>query len=207
MNYTRSVAVSSIVGHILGIGDRHCKNILLHEKTGAVVHIDFGIVFEQGKLLSTPERVPFRLTRNVIDGMGPSGTEGTFVSSAEETIRVLRKNTGALLTILSAVVEDPLYRWNLTPVEARERQAQDEFDEAKGIATGKAHALTASLFPTDQNKAAAMAIGKIKAKLQGYEDSTSGEQHGMLGQVLLLVNSARDADNLCKMFVGWMPWV
>ena len=181
--------------------------ILLHEKTGAVVHIDFGIVFEQGKLLSTPERVPFRLTRNVIDGMGPSGTEGTFVSSAEETIRVLRKNTGALLTILSAVVEDPLYRWNLTPVEARERQAQDEFDEAKGIATGKAHALTASLFPTDQNKAAAMAIGKIKAKLQGYEDSTSGEQHGMLGQVLLLVNSARDADNLCKMFVGWMPWV
>lgn len=207
MNYTRSVAVSSIVGHILGIGDRHCKNILLHEKNGAVVHIDFGIVFEQGKLLSYPERVPFRLTRNVVDGMGPSGTEGTFVSSAEETIRVLRKNTGALLTILSAVVEDPLYRWNLTPVEARERQAPNEFDEAKGVAAAKANALAASLFPTDQNKAAAMAIGKIKAKLQGYEDSTSGEQHGVLGQVLLLINSARDADNLCKMFVGWMPWV
>jgi len=50
MNFTRSVAVSSIVGHILGIGDRHLGNILIHQGTGEVVHIDFGIVFEQGKV-------------------------------------------------------------------------------------------------------------------------------------------------------------
>jgi len=50
MRYTRSVAVNSIVGHILGIGDRHGSNILIHERTGEVVHIDFGIVFEQGKV-------------------------------------------------------------------------------------------------------------------------------------------------------------
>lgn len=50
MNYTRSVAVSSIVGHILGIGDRHLGNILIDKGTGEVVHIDFGFVFEQGKV-------------------------------------------------------------------------------------------------------------------------------------------------------------
>ncbi len=50
MKYIRSVAVSSIVGHVLGIGDRHLSNILIHTKTGMVVHIDFGIVFEQGKV-------------------------------------------------------------------------------------------------------------------------------------------------------------
>ena len=50
MSYIRSVAVNSIVGHILGIGDRHSHNILIHERTGEVVHIDFGIVFEQGKV-------------------------------------------------------------------------------------------------------------------------------------------------------------
>lgn len=48
--YSRSVAVSSFVGHILGIGDRHGSNILIHKGTGEVVHIDFGIVFEQGKV-------------------------------------------------------------------------------------------------------------------------------------------------------------
>jgi ataxia telangiectasia mutated family protein len=50
MNFARSVAVSSIVGHVLGIGDRHCSNILVHDQTGEVVHIDFGIAFEQGKV-------------------------------------------------------------------------------------------------------------------------------------------------------------
>jgi serine-protein kinase ATM len=48
--YTRSVAINSVVGHVLGIGDRHSNNILVHQKTGEVVHIDFGIVFEQGKV-------------------------------------------------------------------------------------------------------------------------------------------------------------
>jgi ataxia telangiectasia mutated family protein len=50
MNFTRSVAVSSIVGHILGIGDRHLGNILIDQGSGGVVHIDFGFVFEQGKV-------------------------------------------------------------------------------------------------------------------------------------------------------------
>jgi phosphatidylinositol kinase/protein kinase (PI-3 family) len=47
LNYTRSVATTSIVGHILGLGDRHTSNILIESSTGEVVHIDLGIAFEQ----------------------------------------------------------------------------------------------------------------------------------------------------------------
>ena len=47
LNYTRSVATTSIVGHILGLGDRHVSNILMDNVTGDVVHIDLGIAFDQ----------------------------------------------------------------------------------------------------------------------------------------------------------------
>ena len=47
-------------------------------KTAEFVHIDFGIAFDKGKILPTPELVPFRLTRDVIDGFGPLGIEGGF---------------------------------------------------------------------------------------------------------------------------------
>jgi serine-protein kinase ATM len=47
INYSRSVAVTSIVGHLLGLGDRHASNILMDLVTGEVVHIDLGIAFEQ----------------------------------------------------------------------------------------------------------------------------------------------------------------
>lgn len=47
LRYARSVATNSIVGHILGLGDRHTANILIDNKTGEVIHIDLGIAFEQ----------------------------------------------------------------------------------------------------------------------------------------------------------------
>jgi hypothetical protein len=47
LNYSRSVATTSMIGHVLGLGDRHVSNILIDEATGELVHIDFGIAFEQ----------------------------------------------------------------------------------------------------------------------------------------------------------------
>lgn len=47
LSYARSAAVTSIVGHVLGLGDRHLSNILIDTQTGEVVHIDLGIAFEQ----------------------------------------------------------------------------------------------------------------------------------------------------------------
>lgn len=33
------------------------SNILVHHKTGEVIHIDFGIVFEQGKVIHSTEAI------------------------------------------------------------------------------------------------------------------------------------------------------
>lgn len=68
--YTRSLAVNSMVGHILGLGDRHPSNLLLERSTGKVVHIDFGDCFEVAMHREKfPEKVPFRLTRMLTHAM------------------------------------------------------------------------------------------------------------------------------------------
>jgi ataxia telangiectasia mutated family protein len=41
------MAVNSMAGHIIGLGDRHPANILLDTRTADAVHIDLGIAFEQ----------------------------------------------------------------------------------------------------------------------------------------------------------------
>jgi ataxia telangiectasia mutated family protein len=56
LNYIRSVATTSIVGHVLGLGDRHVSNILMDNGSGEVVHIDLGIAFDQVKNLSRFDR-------------------------------------------------------------------------------------------------------------------------------------------------------
>lgn len=45
--YARSTAAISVLGYVLGLGDRHGQNILLDEHSGEVVHIDLGVAFEQ----------------------------------------------------------------------------------------------------------------------------------------------------------------
>ncbi|KAJ6518821.1 hypothetical protein C8R45DRAFT_1116532, partial [Mycena sanguinolenta] len=122
LNYIRSVATTSIVGHVLGLGDRHSSNILLDTKTGEVVHIDLGIAFDQGKLLPVPEQVPFRMTSDMVDGMGSAGTSGVFQRCAEETLRVLREGSEVILTVLEVFKHDPLHSWTASDMKLKNVQ-------------------------------------------------------------------------------------
>ena len=97
----------------MGLGDRHSQNILIDKATAELVHIDLGVAFEQGKTLRTPEIVPFRLTRDIVDAMGITGVEGVFRRCCEETMNVLRENHASLITIVEVFIHDPLYRWAL----------------------------------------------------------------------------------------------
>lgn len=68
--YTRSLAVNSMIGHILGLGDRHPSNLMLGRSSGKVVHIDFGDCFEVAMHREKfPEKIPFRLTRMLTRAM------------------------------------------------------------------------------------------------------------------------------------------
>ncbi|TBU02280.1 phosphatidylinositol kinase, partial [Hamiltosporidium tvaerminnensis] len=67
--YVQSLGISSISTYILGLGDRHCHNLLIDTYTGEIINIDLNLLFDQARLLKTPETVPFRMTRNLIDAL------------------------------------------------------------------------------------------------------------------------------------------
>lgn len=122
MAYAHSLATTSIIGYVLGIGDRHISNILIDVKTAELIHIDFGIAFEQGKCLVSPETIPFRLTRDLVAALGSSGVEGVFRRSCEHTMEVLRHNKQTIVTIIEVLLHDPLYTWTLSSSEVARRQ-------------------------------------------------------------------------------------
>lgn len=104
--YARSYAVMAMVGHILGLGDRHCENILLDIETGKILHVDFDCLFEKGKRLPVPEIVPFRLSQNLYDALGIVGTEGTFKKSSEVTVSLMRNNEVSLVNVIETIMYD-----------------------------------------------------------------------------------------------------
>ncbi|EJW88877.1 phosphatidylinositol 3-and 4-kinase [Wuchereria bancrofti] len=111
-DYTISLARWSIVGYIVGLGDRHLNNIMVEKETGRLVHIDLGMVFEFGKRnLLVPERVPFRLTREIVDPILIEGVNGKFKSIAVDTLDCLRKNSQALIGLALVLLHDPLTKY------------------------------------------------------------------------------------------------
>ena len=64
------------------------------------VHFSPGVAFEQGRTLPSPETVPFRLTRDIVDGMGVAGVEGVFRRCCEKTMEVMRASHEELRTII-----------------------------------------------------------------------------------------------------------
>jgi phosphatidylinositol kinase/protein kinase (PI-3 family) len=108
-NFTVTTSLMSMVGYVIGLGDRHPSNIMVQRETGKVIHIDFGDSFESARRRKKfPEKVPFRLTRMIVNALDSGTVEGIFRKTCEDIMWVLRDSKGSLVALLEIFVHEPL---------------------------------------------------------------------------------------------------
>ena len=178
LRYTRSCAVMSMVGTILGLGDRHGENILFEEGNGGTFHVDFNCLFDKGLTFVKPERVPFRLTHNMIDAMGMYGYEGPFRKSSELTLKLLRQHEETLMTILEAFVYDPTLDLLARDPKKKKKEGSAAPQTAQGV------------------------LDTIQRKVRGLLTGESVPL-GVEGQVDELIKQATNQTFLASMYIGW----
>ncbi|XP_068151798.1 serine/threonine-protein kinase mTor-like isoform X2 [Drosophila tropicalis] len=212
-NYTRSLAVMSMVGYILGLGDRHPSNLMLDRISGKILHIDFGDCFEVAMLReAVPEKVPFRLTRMLIKAMEVTGIEGTYRRTCESVMVVLRRNKDSLMAVLEAFVYDPLLNDSLFVVNRRFGENYwstlggfTEEGAGGGASTDNKSISVESPFQQEADSKASQIIKRVESKLTG----TDFENQGLVNeqqQVDLLIQQATSNENLCQGHIGWCPF-
>ncbi|KAL2621813.1 hypothetical protein R1flu_002018 [Riccia fluitans] len=212
-NYTRSLAVMSMVGYLLGLGDRHPSNLMLDRYSGKILHIDFGDCFEASMNREKfPEKVPFRLTRMLVKAMEVSGIEGNFRSTCESVMQVLRTNKDSVMAMMEAFVHDPLINWRLFTVNevtthtGARNQAGGNVDETANIINAVGQLGDANEVLVER----AMAVmTRMSNKLTGRDfPTTILEEAGLTVklQVDKLIRQARSPENLCQSYVGWCPF-
>ncbi|XP_030430358.1 serine/threonine-protein kinase ATR isoform X5 [Gopherus evgoodei] len=189
-SYCRSTAVMSMVGYILGLGDRHGENILFDSLTGECVHVDFNCLFNKGEAFEVPEIVPFRLTHNMVNGMGPMGTEGLFRRACEVTMRLMRDQREPLMSVLKTFIHDPLVEWS-KPVKGNTKAQVNETGEVV-------------------NEKAKTHVLDIEQRLQGViktRNRVKGLPLSIEGHVHYLIQEANNENLLCQMYMGWAPYM
>lgn len=198
--YARTTAAISMLGYVLGLGDRHCHNILLDEKNGDVIHIDLGVAFEAGRVLPIPENVPFRLTRDIVDGMGVTQTEGVFRRCCEFTMDALREDKDSIMTLLNVLRYDPLYAWSVSPLRAKRMQdAADDTNVAGGGVPRPGEGVRAGSSGKEQEAGEAERALSVVEKKLSKTLSTSAT-------VNELIQQATDEKNLATLFAGWSAY-
>ncbi|KAJ5935678.1 hypothetical protein N7466_005225 [Penicillium verhagenii] len=174
LRYTRSAAVMSMVGYVLGLGDRHGENLSFEEGTGGILHVDFNCLFDKGQTFEKPEVVPFRLTNNMIDAFGAYGYNGPFRRTCEITLSLLRQNEDSLMTILETFLHDPTTDF----IGKRRRNPTNVPDTPVGV------------------------LEDVRNKLRGFM-SKQPIALSVDGQVDELIVQATDKKNLAAMYIGW----
>lgn len=102
--YARSLAAGAVVGHALGLGDRHLGNVLLDAAAGRVVHVDCTVCFGRARLLRVPETVPFRLTDCLVRALGVAGVAGAFRAACCRVLARVRSSVASLQALAEALV-------------------------------------------------------------------------------------------------------
>ena len=104
-NLADSLAAYSLVCYILQIKDRHNANILINQKDGSLVHIDFGFILAS-RLLNF-EMAPFNITGDMIRLLG--GMEGLgfkrFRDRMIEGFQALHEDSEKLIILVKMVAQ------------------------------------------------------------------------------------------------------
>ena len=185
-NFSRSYAVMCMVGHILGLGDRHFDNILISEIDGSVLHVDFDCLFEKGLDLPVPELVPFRLTNNIVDCLGITNVEGVFRKACELSMNLIRENEIMLLNEFEMMMIG-----RMKSLEQAQKYTTQSSD----------HSL---IYVGREGLSFEQILDVIRNKMRGIDPKDSVTV-SVAAQVETLLKSAQDQELLYKMYSGWMP--
>jgi FKBP12-rapamycin complex-associated protein len=176
-----------------------------------------------------PEKIPFRLTRMLINAMEVTGIEGTYRKTCESVMTVLRKNKDSLMAVLEAFVYDPLLNWRLldTTEKTRRSRNMDVGGAVDSLGESAEEAMDLLSFAGNQrqapqrkvevetddntqnylhpaevtNKKARQIIDRVKQKLTGNDFNTQ-EPVDVQKQVDLLIEQATNNENLCQNYIG-----
>ncbi|KEG12211.1 putative phosphatidylinositol 3-kinase [Trypanosoma grayi] len=209
--YTQSLATMSMVGYVMGLGDRHLGNILLCMSTGKIVHIDFGDSFDVGRLRHVlPETIPFRLTRMLTNAMEVFGVNGVFRASCNRTQTILHKNRDSIMALLSAFVHDPIvqHKGKMKNMMEKSRTPQDIAERIRNKLRGTEMAVEdedLTIFNTVPESARRPDLLYMSNAFNDAARRPLGKCLTTPQQVSMLIDEATRVENFAALYFGWGP--
>jgi phosphatidylinositol 3-kinase len=134
--FITSVAAYCAITYLLGIGDRHLDNIMVH-KSGLLFHIDYNYVLGNDPKLSSPI---MRITPDMLNAMGGNESDDykLFIVKCSQIFNCLRRHVNLFTNIILLLVD---YDKNIT-IDKLESEIIKKFEPGENYIDAETHLVT-----------------------------------------------------------------
>lgn len=114
MTFVQSLAISSCISYIIGLGDRHLDNIMINKK-GQIFHIDYGYIMDNPLTSSFFDIPEIKVTNDIIDFLGGihSIYYEEFKSLFIKIYNIFRANKNILNIYFKFICDEGFLNWNI----------------------------------------------------------------------------------------------
>ncbi|XP_070134948.1 transcription-associated protein 1 isoform X3 [Drosophila bipectinata] len=189
---TLQLALAYLCEHALNLTRLNTDMIYLHQDSGLmnVSYFKFDVNDDKGQL-NQRRPVPFRLTPNIDEFITPIGISGPLSAAIVATARCFIQPNYKLCSILQTILRDEFIA--LQKKGLRETKLADGIEER--YSEGNSMDRTINVVNS--------AVDIIMARFNkiSYFDSIENKK------ISMLIQSATNIDNLCRMDPAWHPWL
>jgi transformation/transcription domain-associated protein len=192
-SFTAQLALNSLLQYAFDVNERSPSKLMFNQSNGQVLCPDFRFSYSNQGYLDEQKAVPFRLTRNIVEFIGPQLMKGIFkpsLSSAASAICADGQNLQPALQLLS---RDDIVAWYLSKSAQRDGAQRSTQDLERHL--GDRVKKNVYLIQNRLRECAPLSDGDNKTKVP-LDDSVDK-----------LIAMATKPENLVSMPLSFRPWL
>jgi phosphatidylinositol kinase/protein kinase (PI-3 family) len=111
--FAKSLAISSCLSYVLGLGDRHAQNIMV-SNNGQIIHIDYGYILENPIHSNIVNNPVIRISTEMIDFLGGWNSEyyNMFKNYTIHVFDIFRLNSNIIINFYNILGYEKIMDWN-----------------------------------------------------------------------------------------------
>ncbi len=112
--FAKSLAISSCLSYVLGLGDRHASNIMV-SKSGHIVHIDYGYILENPIHSTIVNNPIIRISNEMIDFLGGWNSEyyDLFKNYIIKVFDIIRLYSDIIINYYNILANENIIDWSI----------------------------------------------------------------------------------------------
>jgi hypothetical protein len=112
--FAKSLAISSCLSYVLGLGDRHASNIMI-SKNGHIIHIDYGYILENPIHSTIVNNPIIRISHEMIDFLGGWNSEyyDLFKNYIIKVFDIIRLYSDIIINYYNILANENIIDWSI----------------------------------------------------------------------------------------------